>query len=530
MGPRLYYSSIILLSCSCTGCFIAPTRPAFHPTLPPIPTTQSSRRHHLHVRNPSNNKPHNLADAAKRIPKNDVFQIAPLSGVGLTSILPQQQKSVTTSFSEQTLQSDDYGSAEATMTTFVGTKRGELMQVSIHPSDPIEASVIPIKYFNEEIDLKPYPIFSMASLPYHHRHSESTVRSDCKQLILTGGADRFISVWEEESPCTKDESATSSRWKIKERLGPHTGWVKDIASIQLQHHNDENDSGRHVFLFSIGCNCIEVWKPRDEKENHDSGDDRAGSYYRHYHKLQVDSSVEMGCTLSSDLLCLAIHRYCCSENDSVDSMIGDASTSNMMEPLSQCELMAGGVDGRIHRWRIRGTSFVDSEATSAHEGRVNGIVICHKLKALVSIGNDGLLVCWKINNNESISDWQFAKLCLNNQGSIENGSDSAITSEARRIKLQSMCIVSDGTNESIVAIGSTCGRVMLVRISKAVNGDGELIPELMKDSTKTLVDAGVIHALQFYKADDAGRGILLFGGSGFFVWTFDLNALKKIAR
>mmetsp|Transcript_18444 Transcript_18444/g.38205 ORF Transcript_18444/g.38205 Transcript_18444/m.38205 type:complete len:258 (+) Transcript_18444:90-863(+) len=205
---------------------------AFHPTLPPIPTTQSSRRHHLHVRNPSNNKPHNLADAAKRIPKNDVFQIAPLSGVGLTSILPQQQKSVTTSFSEQTLQSDDYGSAEATMTTFVGTKRGELMQVSIHPSDPIEASVIPIKYFNEEIDLKPYPIFSMASLPYHHRHSESTVRSDCKQLILTGGADRFISVWEEESPCTKDESATSSRWKIKERLGPHTGnWSRAMRGF-----------------------------------------------------------------------------------------------------------------------------------------------------------------------------------------------------------------------------------------------------------------------------------------------------------
>ncbi len=402
------------------------------------------------------------------------------------------------------------------------------MQLSLHLSNPNETSAIPIENFNEEIDLKPYPIFSMASLPYdrhHYHHSQSNTMTGCKQIIFTGGADRFISVWEEESAHAAEESTASSLWKIKERLGPHTGWVKAIASLQLHHHNDDNDLESHFFLFSIGCNCIEVWKSRREKENYDGGDDRVGSYLMHFDKLQVDSSVELGCTLSSDLLCLAIHQYCGNQNDGVDIFSG-ASTSKTMEMSLQCELVAGGVDGRIHRWRMKGTSFDEAEATSAHEGRVNGFVICRELNALVSIGNDGFLVCWKINKDESMSAWPCAKLCLNHIGSMDDESGGGTTSEETCIKLQSLCIIRDNMNESIMAIGSTCGRVMLVRVtSKEVNCDGKLIPELMNDSTKKLADAGVIHALQFYLGDDAGSGILLVGCNGLFVWKLDFGCM-----
>lgn len=142
---------------------------------------------------------------------------------------------------------------------------------------------------DEEVDTRPFPIFSMTS----------TGRVASFQ-IFCGGRDRYISVWHQ----TKDEK----NWSCRQLLGPHTGWVKDTL---YDHHRDA--------LYSIGCNCIERW----ERVLDGDGDDEGS--WTHAAKRCIESSLEGGATLSSDLLCLC----------ACDEM--------------HC-FFAGGVDGRIHAW------------------------------------------------------------------------------------------------------------------------------------------------------------------------------------
>ena len=75
---------------------------------------------------------------------------------------------------------------------------------------------------------------------------------------------------------------------------------------------------RDDMLHSIGCNCIESWKRKN---------DSITSLWTHAAKRSIESSLEDGATLSGDLLCLC------------------ASTTQ------DC-FFAGGVDGRIHAWSI----------------------------------------------------------------------------------------------------------------------------------------------------------------------------------
>lgn len=190
--------------------------------------------------------------------KNDIHHIPSLGGV--TSIL-----------------SSPHVPSSDTSTYFIGTKRGKIKQVNIQidlnsvqsTNDILQPIQIEdIEDANGKI-FKPYPIFSLLNYEMFTNHD-----------VLAGGGDRYITVWRQNG---------QGEWEVVDQLGPHTGWVKDLATCSCSFDSEEET--HDMYIFSIGCNCIEVWCTIDMK-------------YKHVHKLQIDSSVELGCTLSSDLLCL----------------------------------------------------------------------------------------------------------------------------------------------------------------------------------------------------------------------------------
>ena len=369
------------------------------------------------------------------------FRIPAFVGIGVTSIL-----------STPYLQSED----DNCITTFVGTKRGKLMQVTFDPSDLNETAVIHIDDANGKA-LKPYPIFSMMGLP-----TPSNSNTNDNYYLFAGGGDRFMTVWE-----TRNDKI----WYVKTQLGPHTGWVKDMATINY-------DSTREPTIFSIGCNCIEVWKTTDK------GD------YQHFQKLQIESSVEMGCTLSSDLLCLSTY--------SSNIMRSNEDTTN------STYLMAGGVDGRIHCWEFQGETIADSVVVSAHNDRVNDIIICRNLNVLVSVGNDGFVHCREINE-DSFESWATTSLCINDE---LKASDEK--SELSLFKITSSCIVEDDSRRAIVAIGTACGKVLLVEITRSDGSD--LVVSLIKDKIIDFESSCVIHALKCFRK--GGRFCIMIGSDG----------------
>lgn len=210
----------------------------------------------------------------------------------------------------------------------IGSKRGSVYLMQIANDD----SILSIDELDSETGrIKiPYPIHSMAC--------------DGSKTLFCGGGDRYISVWEEHN----DEAAFSKGWKMIQRLGPHTGWVKAVVF-------DAETSN----LFSIGCNCIETWKRSD------------GEGWKHLLKSSIASDPMLGSTLSSDLLCL-----CVLEGDGM--------------------IASGGVDGRIHLWdasKMGEPVFYQS----AHDGRVNALAFDKLSNLLLSVGNDGYLRLWLIS-------------------------------------------------------------------------------------------------------------------------------------
>lgn len=214
----------------------------------------------------------------------------------------------------------------------VGTKRGVLKELRIDRLDGRTGGWTARDISDASgVALNPYPIYSMLELGGR---------------VLAGGGDRHVTVWNETSP---------GLWSVSQRLGPHTGWVKDLAAVTTP--------GGDAMLCSIGCNCVEVWSNEE-------------GIYEHVTKLQVDSSVEAGCTLSSDLLCL------------------EACTTN-----ERSYLLAGGVDGRIHCWSLEGRKFRKQWAVPCHDGRVNDLVLVEEMNLLMTVGNDGFVKCHEMESN-----------------------------------------------------------------------------------------------------------------------------------
>lgn len=182
-----------------------------------------------------------------------------------------------------------------------------------------------------------------------------TVDEDSRTLIC-GGSDRFVTIWQLETVTTDN---TRSRLILQQqRLGPHTGWVRDVLFVA------EPD-----VLYSIGCNCIESWYKAPS--NYQSNQQQQQQQWKQGKRWIVNSDPALGCTLSSDLLCLAITNGC---------------------------LLAGGVDGRVHKFGTQGQS-----AIAAHDGRINALEATHG--GVVSVSHDGWVHKWSLQqeNNEHMN-------------------------------------------------------------------------------------------------------------------------------
>ena len=350
------------------------------------------------------------------------------AGVGVTSILPIP----TVLQDDSNLRNDGVGD-DIHLSFYVGTKRGKVKKVTLDPKQQIisdnDDDVIQIQCIQDKNDDKrktPYPIFSMMSLSFHN---------SCHH-VLTGSGNRFITVWE--------ENQQDSSWNSITKLGPHTGWVKDLASNPP--HLDSPIHQETQYIFSIGCNCIEIWSTIH------------GEGYEHVHKLMIESSVDMGSTLSSDILCLATsqlyHHNPNSEND-------------VQNHSHYYYLLAGGVDGRIHRWTICNNSFLDAPVSygSAHNGRLNSLLVCNDLQVVVSVGNDGLVKFWKLDCDDDC----FMEKCVSsldiNQEYDKNEQEDRVDKD-KTIKLTCSCILSEQQDHVVIGIGTACGKVFLTEISK----------------------------------------------------------------
>ena len=341
--------------------------------------------------------------------------IPELEGIGVTSVLPVPMQNSANSLS-------NYESMEI----YLGTKRGKILRMAIRSNKnergDFSIDVCDVSNSHENtIQLKPYPVYSMITIPKWRPmiHSNEVISYD--HDLLAGGGDRYVTVWE-----TTDNSLGHEKiLKVKQQLGPHTGWVRCMASSSSQ--GDANCNGSAVF--SIGCNCIEVWFYNSYE-------------YKHICKIKIDSSVEMGSTLSSDLLCLA--AYHCDDT-------------------SASYLLAGGVDGRLHRWMLpktinnvkKSNEFSTAGVIAAHNGRVNKILVCKAFGAIVSVDANGYVICRKISSFEHFEDWETETINLVDESSPNSP-----------IKLTSACIINEDLSLATVSVGSSCGCIFLVQMSK----------------------------------------------------------------
>lgn len=233
-----------------------------------------------------------------------------------------------------------------TETVVAGTKRGNLEQFQWNAESQSfvhDGSIKSPPNQNDGSASKsiPYPIYSLL-----------LSEQDGRFQLFCGGGDRYITIWEHD---TKAET-----WKVAQRLGPHTGWVKALSL----------DTTKGL-VHSIGCNCIETWTPGKNSDE-----------WGHLKKRAIESSPELGATLSSDLLCLA-----------------------QFEDL----LCSGGVDGRIHVWSSDPiNSLQPKRSIAAHDGRVNTLVTVPLATndgnnpnacLLFSSGHDGILQCRKLERD-----------------------------------------------------------------------------------------------------------------------------------
>ena len=257
----------------------------------------------------------------------------------------------------------------------VGDKRGRvrILQFDVEKddddanNDSVAATVI--STLTDDSAQPGLPVFSVAV-------EEETA------TVFVGGGDRYVSVWQRE------QQSRVRSWNRIQRLGPHTGWVKSIATRR----GSPNNGRPQPRIYSIGCNRIETWEPCSF---HDG--DQVG--WRHFETISIDSSPSKegaACTLSSDLLSLT-HCYC-------SVAFGAQASSPSPPPVSI--LAAGGVDGRIHFFwnsddedgKMKPATFV-----SAHNGRVNALHFDFQCQVLFSVSHDGSIRCWslKVNDDET---------------------------------------------------------------------------------------------------------------------------------
>lgn len=218
---------------------------------------------------------------------------------------------------------------------FAGTKRGSIHRLVVENNGSIRVTEELKERADHDGSAKvSLPIFSMA---FDSKGSR----------LFCGGGDRYVSVWKRNS---------ENEWQFQQRLGPHTGWVRDVFW--------ESESQR---LHSLGCNCIETWLKRETKSNE--------QHLQHWKKASISNSPDLGATLSGDLICLC--------------------------PMKRGLFFAGGVDGRIHLWDSLSMS-KPVWSISAHQGRINAMVYLDSMEILFSASHDGTIKSWVLYRQNNV--------------------------------------------------------------------------------------------------------------------------------
>lgn len=299
-----------------------------------------------------------------------------------------------------------------TRACFAGTKRGTIQPYLLSNTLPE-----PLEELNDPTSSK-FPVFSITSCPI-----DGCIGSF--QLIC-GGGNRYISIW---------KSSKEGILEFSQKLGPHTGWVKDVAC----------DSQRNV-IHSIGCNCIESWEQ--------SGDGSVISWC-HAKKRSIESCPNQGSTLSSDLLSL------CMDEDT-DS------------------LYAGGVDGRIHTWSLDVSIQNPLQTIGAHTGRVNLLMLAPKARMLFSAGHDGTLQCRLVHRGNFLTEKPAATVDI-------------MDDSGKKSRIMSAVCVRDVDGVSVEVVLGTANGV-LRRVS-AKNVDETNVSMTISDSQVLLDGEPMIHAI-----------------------------------
>jgi hypothetical protein len=203
----------------------------------------------------------------------------------------------------------------------VGTKRGQIVRLRANQSSGrfLHAAE---ELFIQDSDgsassasTSKLPIYCFVS-----PRSSSLVRGE--SLLLAGGADRYVSVYRLSPDITTQDRGEEARanllqpsvaslekppardgvlWRIL-KLGPHTGWVKDVVLLIDDDAGDEAATASHnsnvpssCTVYSIGCNGIEIWKsytrgnePADAQE-----EAREDARWRNAGKWSVESSARV---------------------------------------------------------------------------------------------------------------------------------------------------------------------------------------------------------------------------------------------
>jgi WD40 repeat protein len=369
------------------------------------------------------------------------------------SSLPFSRKVFLNVHGVQRLGEDDFSSSLTGVTALlplsppqgvvVGDKQGILHQQRLTENGPAQTATTTTieaiffgRHINGAINRRPSPTFCLTS--NNSNGSNGTI-------IFSGAGDRYVSVWEQDD---------NGHWVFVDALGPHTGWVRDVLFDTMSGH-----------LYSIGCNCIETWSQSD------------GGRWEHRGKSTIESSVQEGVTLSSDLLCLC---------DSVSPYF-----------------FSGGVDGRVHVWD---STSMESPCFSypAHKGRLNAMVYHPRSEVVYTAGNDGQVNCWDLNAFDSDR--------INLISTFNTGNkDSRITCLAI-LALEKLC--------DYLLCGTSNGEVFLLQLQCV----GSEEPSLHLVTTFQVMNRPVVHSICVHEQDmepnlwiGHSRGLSVFPLSNFVI-------------
>lgn len=290
---------------------------------------------------------------------------------------------------------------------FAGTKRGKIHHFKYSVSDDVMQSLGEVQDDEDLMDSSPFPIFSMTSTTSRSFDNKNNAASGAPFQLFCGGGDRYISIWQEHEQ--------GKKWSCLQRLGPHTGWVKDV----LFDHNTGT-------LHSIGCNCIESWKRNDDL------------LWNHAATRSIESSLEEGATLSSDLLCLCA-------TDDIDCFF------------------AGGVDGRIHAWSFDATVKDPLYSIRAHDGRINTMVYSSCAELFFSSGHDGSIQCRRAYDGNRLVRTPDAQITIKN-------------ADGEPARATALCIVSEKDDHVQLVAGTANGE--LAYVEATVTNDRVLLSEM----------------------------------------------------